>query len=77
MIRVPAHNTTISINGSAIKIVDDDINETEKVFVLVAKILDQAADVACFQLEGSSLCKNNGSIGGTRIRIYDNDGKYY
>lgn len=77
VIRVPAQNTTVDINSGDIKIVDDDINERKEVFVLVARILGQAADVACFQLEGSGLCDRNASIGGTRIRIHDNDGKYF
>ena len=55
---------------------DDNINEIEEVFVLVAKILGQAADVACFQLDVNSPCKSEGHIGGTRLRIRDDDGKF-
>ena len=55
---------------------DDDINEREEVFVLVAMILDQAAGVACFQLEENSICNSEGQIGGTQLRIRDNDGQY-
>ena len=54
---------------------DDNINEREEVFVLVARILDQAADVACFQLDEYSPCRHEGHIGGTRLKIRDNDGK--
>jgi len=56
--------------------VDDNINEREEVFVLVARILGQAADVACFQLDENSPCKSEGHIGGTRLRIRDDDGKF-
>ena len=55
---------------------DDNVNEREEVFVLVARILGQAADVACFRLDENSPCKSEGHIGGTRLRIRDNDGKY-
>ena len=54
---------------------DDNINEREEVFILVARILGQAADVACFQLDENSPCKSEGHIGGTRLRIRDDDGK--
>ena len=55
---------------------DDNINEREEVFVLVARILGQAADVACFQQDEYSPCKSEGHIGGTRLRIRDDDGKF-
>ena len=38
-------------------------------------ILGQAADVACFQLDENSLCKEDGQIGGTQLRIRDDDGR--
>jgi len=56
--------------------VDDNVYEREEVFVLVARILGQVADVACFQLDENSPCKSEGHIGGIRLRIRDNDGKY-
>jgi len=73
-IAVPAGTTSIQITN--ITIVDDDVNEREEVFVLVARILGQAADVACFQLDQNSPCKSEGHIGGTRVRIRDNDSKH-
>ena len=72
-VEVPAETTALRITN--ITIVDDNINEREEVFVLVARILDQAAGVACFQLDENSPCKSKGHIGGTQLSIRDNDGK--
>ena len=69
---MPAGTTTLSVTN--ITVMEDNINEKEEVFVLVAKILGQAANTACFQLDENSDCKRNGSIGGARLRIRDNDG---
>ena len=55
---------------------DDDVNEREEVFVLVAMTLYQAASVTCFQLDESSPCNSSGHIGATLLRIRDNDSKY-
>ena len=66
---------TTSFRITNVTIVDDNINEIEEVFVLVARILGQAADVACFQLDENSPCKSEGHIGGTQLRIRDDDGK--
>ena len=73
VINVPEETSSIRITN--ITIVDDNINEREEVFVLVARILGQAAGVACFQLDENSPCKSEGHIGGTRLRIHDDDGK--
>lgn len=69
---MPAGTTMLSVTN--ITIMEDDVNEKEEVFVLVAKILGPAADKACFQLDENSDCKRNASIGGSRLRIRDNDG---
>ena len=74
-IEVPAETTRILITD--ITIVDDSVNEKEEVLVLVAKILGQAANVACFQPFENSTCKSEGHIGGTLLRIHDDDGKYF
>ena len=74
LVDIPAETTDIRITN--ITIVNDNINEREEVFVLAAVILGQAADVACFQLYENSLCKEDGHIGGTRLRIRDDDGKH-
>ena len=73
-IEVPAETTRIRITN--ITIVDDNVNEREEVFVLVARILNEGRYVACFQLYENGPCKNEGQIGGIRLRIRDNDGKY-
>ena len=73
-IEVPAETSSIRITN--ITIVNDRINEREELFVLVAVIHDEAAGVACFQLDENSPCKDDGHIGGTRLRIRDDDGKY-
>ena len=73
-VEVPAESNNLRVTN--ITIVDDDINEREEIFVLVARILGQAVGVACFQLDQNSPCKSEGHIGGTRLRIRDNDGKY-
>ena len=72
-IEVPAETTSLRITN--ITIVDDNINEREEIFVLVAVILDEAAELACFQLDENSPCKEDGQIGGTRLRIRDDDGR--
>ena len=72
-IEVPEETADLRITN--ITIVDDNINEREEVFVLIAVILGQAADVACFQLDENSECKEDGHIGGTRLRIRDDDGR--
>lgn len=75
-IKVQAESTSFNITN--ITVVEDNMNEREEVFVLVARVLGQAANVACFQLNENSVCKSEGHIGGTRLRIRDNDidGKY-
>ena len=55
---------------------DDHLFERDEVFILVARILGEAADVACFHLNENSSCKTDGHIAGTRLRIQD-DGKYF
>ena len=72
-IEVPAGTRSLRITN--ITIVDDNINEREEGFVLIAVILGEAADVACFQLDENSPCKEDGQIGGTWLRIRDDDGR--
>ena len=72
-IEVLAETTSLRITN--ITIIDDNINEREEVFVLVAVVLGQAAEVACFQLDENSPCKEDGQIGGTQLRIRDDDGR--
>ena len=55
--------------------VDDNINEIDQSFALVAKIGPDVPDgISCFQTQvGESLC--NGRVGATEIKITDNDRK--
>ena len=74
IIEVPAGTSDLRITNITIE--NDDINEREEIYVLVARILGQAADVTCFQLDENSPCKEVlKNIGGTRLRIRDDDGK--
>ena len=56
---------------------DDDIDEVEQSFALIASLGSDVPDgIACFQVEvGDSDCINDGRLGVTRIRITDNDRK--
>ena len=55
---------------------DDDIDEDEQSFVIVADILDVPEDISCFQThEGGTICF--GTRGATEIRITDNDREFY
>ena len=56
---------------------DDDIDEVEQSFALIATLGSDVPDgVACFQSQvGDSDCINDGRLGVTRIRIRDNDRK--
>ena len=53
-------------------IIDDDINEVQESFALIAKIVDIPENKSCFQRAiGESICQ--GESGATAIRITDND----
>ena len=58
-------------------IVDDDIDEVEQSFALIATLGSDVPDgIACFQRQVGELdCINDGRRGVTRIRITDNDRK--
>ena len=68
---VSAGSRTLELRPIPIR--DDDVNENEQMFVLVARILGQAADSACFQIFIGDPCS---PIGGTVLRIRDDDCKY-
>ena len=57
-------------------IVDDNIDEDQQSFVIVAEIGPDVPDgVSCFQItEGAARC--HGRQGATEIRIIDNDRKF-
>ena len=54
-------------------ILDDNINETEEVFILIIKLVGVAESTACFQRQRGGECMGN--MGGIIIRIRDNDRK--
>ena len=60
-------------------VVDDDINEIDQSFALVAELgPDVPDDLACFQiLAGGSECLGSGRLGATEIKITDNDGRLF
>ena len=86
IVTVPANRQIFQI-PHFLTIVDDNINEDEQSFVIVAEIGDDVPDkfangaktgfytlnISCFQLEGD--CR--GRRGATEIRIDDNDRKLY
>ena len=53
-------------------ITDDDINEVQQSFAIIADIIDVPENISCFQRAiGESICQ--GRRGATAIRITDND----
>ena len=57
-------------------IIDDNINEDEQSFAVVAEILYVPENISCFQTQaGTTEC--HGNRGTTEIRIVDNDGKHF
>ena len=57
-------------------VIDDDVNEEEETFALVAELGDDVPDsFACFQKQvWDTVCL--GRTGATQIKIVDNDGTY-
>ena len=51
-------------------VIDDNVNEVEQSFALVAVVEDVPEGLACFE----SVLGCSGNTGATRITIYDNDG---
>ena len=66
-------STTSRVLSQDIRINDDDINEVEQRFALVAELGPQIPDdFACFHVTfGEAECR--GRVGATGIRIRDND----
>ena len=73
-ITVPANSQVMEI-PQFFTVLDDDINEDEQNFAIVAEIGPDVPDgVVCFQTRvGETEC--HGQRGATEIRIRDNDGK--
>ena len=68
---IPAHSSTFAVS-TFFTINDDNIDEDEQSFAIVAEILDVPEDISCFQTApGTIPCF--GTRGATEIRITDND----
>ena len=92
-VTVPAAETLGSqtyIIENFFTVVDDDLNEVEQSFALIAEIGDDVPsncfvmmeglgrDCSCFQKQvGELVCFGDGRKGATEIRITDNDCKKY
>ena len=76
--RVPG-NINEYIIPNFFTVTDDDINEIDQSFALVAELgPDVPDDLACFQIiAGTPDCLGSGRLGATEIRITDNDGRLY
>ena len=74
-LQVPANRESYEVE-SFLVIIDDNIDEDQQSFVIVAEIGQDVPDgVSCFQItEGAAQC--HGRQGATEIRIIDNNRKY-
>ena len=75
IISVPANTNNLEI-PQFFSIVDDNLDEDEQSFAIVAEIGRDVPDgLSCFQTaEGGTEC--HGRRGATEIRITDNDGRF-
>ena len=70
-ITIPANRMSFEI-PKYFTIIDDDINEVQQTFAIIAEIIDVPENISCFQHAiGESICQ--GRHGATAIRITDND----
>ena len=70
-ITIPANRMSFEIQ-TFFNITDDDINEVQQTFAIIADIIDVPENISCFQYTiGESICQ--GRLGATTIRITDND----
>ena len=70
-ITIPANRMSFEI-PKFFTIDDDDINEVQQTFAIIADIIDVPEDISCFQRAiGEQICQ--GRRGATAIRITDND----
>ena len=75
---VPQNADSFDISNS-FTVADDDINEIDQSFALVAELGPEVPDdLACFQIRaGDTECFGTGRLGATEIKITDNDGRLY
>ena len=70
-ITIPANRMSFEI-PKIFTIDDDDINELQQSFAIIAEIINVPENISCFQRAiGESICQ--GRRGATAIRIIDND----
>ena len=74
---VGGQTATFHLPNSVLSINDDEVNEIEQNFVLIAEIGSDVPDsFACFQIaDGDSDCVLDGRKGAAWIRIVNDDGK--
>ena len=72
-VTIPADSASFEI-PKFFTIIDDNLDESEQSFAIIAEILDVPVDITCFQTSpGTIPCY--GTQGATEIRITDNDCK--
>ena len=70
-ITIPANRMSFEIQ-KIFNITDDNVNEVQQSFAIIAEIIDVPGHISCFQRAiGESQCQ--GRRGATAIRITDND----
>ena len=70
-ITIPANRMSFEIQ-TFFSITDDDINEIQQSFAIIADIIDVPENISCFQHAiGESICQRRRAA--TAIRIIDND----
>ena len=71
---IPADSVEFDIR-SLVTIIDENIDEDEQSFAVVAEILDDPENISYFQIQaGMTECSGNRTA--AKIRIVDNDGKH-
>ena len=73
----PDENGVFEIYSSVTDVIDDEIDEFEQRFILVAEIGSDVPDsFVCFQRQATGDTGCMGRAGATEIKIVDNDGEY-
>ena len=73
-ITIPANRMSFEIQ-TLFSVIDDDINEFQQSFAIIADIIDVPENISCFQRAfGERIC--HGRRGATAIRITDNDREF-
>ena len=74
----PDANGVFEIPASVTDIIDDEVDEFEQSFILVAEIgSDVPESFVCFQRQAVGDTRCLGRAGATEIKIVDNDGEYF